>query len=308
MRIILCGKNDSAVHCLQFLVERGDQVWAVGTRSDDGNDGWQRSLKRAAVRLRVPFDQPANINDAGFIKRLADLRSSVLVSIQYDQILQGPLFEAIGCPCINLHFSLLPRNRGVAPIAWAVLSGDRETGATMHLMVRSVYAGDIITQRAVPIAPDDTARQVYDKVAMSAVEVFKACYPFSPEQLAARQPQDPSVSSYHKYGEFDFSRRRIDWGRPVGELHRWLRSMIFPPLQYPEVVVNGRTMAVARIGPQIIDSSATRPGVVVAVSPGALDVTAKGGAIRICEVIDPRAPSATFHDVVRTVAVGDQLA
>ena len=121
MRWILCGKNDAGTEALEFLVRKGDEVWAIGNRGDRGEDGWQRSFRAAAERLGVPFARPRKINAPSFVKRLAAYRADALLSIQYDQILRDPLFDAIGCPCLNLHFALLPRHRGVAPIAWAVL-------------------------------------------------------------------------------------------------------------------------------------------------------------------------------------------
>jgi methionyl-tRNA formyltransferase len=110
MRLILCGKNNAAIECLDFLIERGDEVWAVGVAGDDGKDGWQRSLRAAAERKGVRFEQPRRINDPAFVQRLAEFRADALVSIQYDQILRDVLFDHVGCPCLNLHFALLPRH------------------------------------------------------------------------------------------------------------------------------------------------------------------------------------------------------
>ncbi|HKQ48200.1 MAG TPA: formyltransferase family protein [Phycisphaerae bacterium] len=308
MKIILCGKNDSAVECLEFLVARGDEVWAIGTKGDDGKDGWQKSFKGAALRLKVPFEQPPKINDPSFIKRLTDYRAAVLVSIQYDQILKDPLFNAIGCPCINLHFALLPRNRGVAPIAWAVLNGDRETGATMHHMIEDIDAGDLIDQEAVPISMEDTARQVYDNVSAAAVVVFKRLYPFSQKQLSVRLPQDRAVASYHKNGEFDFSTRRVNWNRPAMELHRWIRSMIFPPFQYPLIEVNGGEIAITRMGGEIKPANQAEPGRVMALTTQSLDVAVGGGVIQLCGLLDSQSPSRTFSDLTTGIKVGDRLA
>lgn len=307
MKIILCGKNDSAVECLEFLIAHGDDVWAIGTKGDDGNDGWQKSFKGAALRLGVPFEQPPKINAPAFIKRLTEYRAAVLVSIQYDQILKDPLFNAIGCPCINLHFALLPRNRGVAPIAWAVLNGDCETGATMHHMIEDIDAGDLIDQEAVPISVEDTARQVYDNVSGAAVVVFKRLYPFSQKQLSVRLPQDRAVASYHKNGEFDFATRRVDWQRPALELHRWIRSMIFPPFQYPLIELKGREIAITCIGGDIKPVSKAEPGRVMALSSQSLDVAVGGGVIQVRGLLDSQSPSTTFSDLTTGVKAGDRL-
>lgn len=308
MKIILCGKNDSAVECLEFLTARGDEVWAIGTKGDDGKDGWQKSFKGAALRQGVPFEQPPKINDPVFIRRLTDYQAAVLISIQYDQILKDPLFNAIGCPCINLHFALLPRNRGVAPIAWAVLNGDRETGATMHHMIEDIDAGDLIDQEAVPISMEDTARQVYDNVSRAAVVVFQRLYPFSQKQLSVRLPQDRAVASYHKNGEFDFATRRVNWSRPAPELHRWMRSMIFPPFQYPLIELNGREIAITRIGGEIKLAPTVEPGRILALSSQSLDVAAGGGVIQLRGLLNAQSSSGTFSDLTSGLKAGDRLA
>ena len=102
MKIILCGKNDTGVECLEHLLAKGDQVWVVGTHGDDGQDGWQRSLVGAARKHGMQLDQPRKINDPEFVKRLSAFGADLLVSVQYDQILRDPLFDSIGCPWSNV--------------------------------------------------------------------------------------------------------------------------------------------------------------------------------------------------------------
>jgi methionyl-tRNA formyltransferase len=307
MKWILCGKNDAAVACLELLVERGDDVWAIGIAGDGGTDGWQRSFRSAARRLGVRFEQPARINDDDVVRRLAAFGARALISIQYDQILRGNLFRGVGCPCLNLHFSLLPRNRGVAPIAWAVLLGDRETGVTLHHMVEDIDAGDVIAQRAVPIDAEDTARDVYDAVSDAAVALFRQSYPFPPALLATRLPQDAASAAYHRAGDFDFSRRRVDWSRPAAELQRWLRAMIFPPLQHPETTAAGRLLVITRVAGSPGPAASAPPGTVVGGSSDGLEVATADGTVRIRAMQDPAAPDRTSADVMQAIAVGDRL-
>lgn len=304
MRLVLCGKNDAAVEALEHAVGCGDEVLAVPIAGDAGEDGWQRSLRGAARRLGVRIEQPRRVNAPEAVAALAAFHPDVLVSIQYDQILRDVLFQTLGCPCVNLHFALLPRHRGVAPMAWAILDGDAEAGVTLHHMTRDVDAGDLIARRAVPIGPDDGARDLYDKVSRAAVELFRASHPFPPALLAERVPQDARAASYHRPGDIDFGHRRIAWDRPADDLQRWVRAMIFPPMQYPETTRRGRMLAVTRIAgtPVAVRGSAV-PGTVVARVPdGALVATAEG-ALPLRGLIDPR----TGGDVLGTLAVGDRL-
>jgi len=289
VRVLLAGKNDTAVEALEFLRERGDDVLVVGIAGDAGKDGWQRSLAAAARELEVPLVQPARINAPETIANLRAFEPELLVSIQYDQIFKDPFFRGIGCPCLNLHFSLLPRNRGVAPIAWAIVEGDRETGATLHHMLVDIDAGDVVAQRPVTISATDTGRALYDKVSRAATELFCEAHPFGPELLARRIPQDARVATYHRNGDFDFSRRQVDWTMEAAQLQRWLRALIFPPFQFPFFTLGGREFAITAVAGEVRASQAA-PGTVLAAGPSALDVAARGGSVRIlrCAGLDGR--------------------
>lgn len=301
MRWILCGKNTAATECLEALVERGDDVLVVPVAGDDGRDGWQRSLRRRAEALGLETAALPRVNAPDAIARLAAYRADTLVSIQYDQILKGPFFRALGVPCLNLHFALLPRHRGVAPIAFAVLEGDAEAGVTLHHMVEDIDAGDIIAQRRVPIGPEDTAREVYDAVSRATVALFRESLPFPPALLARRLPQDASRASYHRSGSFDFSARRIAWERPAAELHRWIRAVVFPPLQCPETMLRGTRWLVTRLGAAVGEPVAAPPGTVVARTAAGLVVGAGDGSLVVREMVPADAPAGP------AVAVGDRF-
>jgi methionyl-tRNA formyltransferase len=305
MRWVLCGKNDAAAHALAFLVEKGDDVLAIATHGDDGHDGWQRSFRAEAARLGVPCERPRRINDAASIERLAAQRADALLSIQYDQILRDSLFQGVGCPCLNLHFALLPRHRGVAPIAWAVLAGDAEAGVTLHHMVEDIDAGDVIAQKSTAIRPDDTARDVYDRVSRAAVELFEDCYPFGAELLATRLQQDARVASYHRAGDFDFSRRTVDWTRDASSLHAWLRALIFPPLQRPETALGGRRLAIDGVAGSLLGPAGAPPGTVIGRPADGVDVAAGDRALRITRLIDLERPDS--GEVAGQIAVGDRF-
>jgi methionyl-tRNA formyltransferase len=295
------------VEALEFLVERGDEVWAVVTKDDAGVDGWQRSLRAAALRTGVRVEQPRRIGEPVFVERLADFGANALVSIQYDQILRKDLFERIGCPCLNLHFALLPRHRGVDPMAWTILEGDATAGATLHWMVEEIDAGDVIAQRAVEVPPDLSARELYDRVSQAAIGLFRECYPFGNALLARRRPQDDAAACYHRKGDFEFSERRVDWRRPAPELQRWLRAMIFPPFQHPEVEHGGRLLLVTSVGGNVGTARGGAPGTVLARTGQAIEVAAGGGSLTLHGLVDPVRPGAPPEAVLAAIRVGDRL-
>jgi methionyl-tRNA formyltransferase len=195
----------------------------------------------------------------------------------------------------------------VAPIAWAVLAGDAEAGVTLHHMVEDIDAGDVIAQRAVPIAPDDSAREVYDKVSAAAVALFRESYPFPPTLLATRLAQDPAAASYHRQGDLDFSRREIDWARPAPVVHRWIRALIFPPMQHPETHTGARRLAVTRVAGAIGAPVSAPPGTVVARTRDGIEVAAGDGRIRVLGLADPARPDLSAGALFEALPPGERL-
>lgn len=304
MRWILCGKNDAAVHALEILLDHGDDVWVIGTVGDDGEDGWQRSLVGTAKRRGVRCDRPKSINQSTTIGALADYRADALLSIQYDQILRGPLLRQIGCRCLNFHFALLPRHRGVSPIAFAVLDGDAEAGVTLHEMLDTIDTGDMFAQRAVRIESSHSAREVYDQVCLATAGLFRDRYPFDAERLGPARAQDGSGASYHKQGDFDFSLRDVDWYRPAHELHRWLRAMIFPPFQFPQTQLASHRLTIEAIAGELGCAVLVEPGSIVARSDAGLDVAATGGSIRLTAI---SRGDAAARAAANSLKVGDRF-
>ena len=308
MRWILAGKNTPCSRALELLAERGDEVWAIGTAGDDGRDGWQRSFRKTAQRLGLRFDQPRRINAPDFVERLAEYEADALVSIQYDQILHASLFDAVRFPCLNLHFSLLPRHRGVNPIAWAILSGDSEAGVSLHHMVPDIDAGHVIDQRRVAIDPGGTARELYDALAVACFELFRDSLPFSRALLDGRVPQDPALASYHRAGELDFGCRRVDWSRPAEDLHAWLRALIFPPFQYPETGCGGERMRIERVAPKLGPAAnGAEPGRILARSERGIEVAAGDGVIVIEALARAGDPTLAAESTLADVEIGDRL-
>ena len=307
MKWILCGKNDAAIAALEFLVEQGDEVFVIGVHGDDGSDGWQRSLRKAAERLGVRFEQPRRIHASEVLERLAGFGARALISIQYDQILHDPLFQALEGPCLNLHFSLLPRHRGVSPIAWAILSGDLEAGVTLHHMALAIDAGDLIAQQRVPIGAESTARELYDETSRAAVRLFRACYPFSDSLLATRLPQDAAAACYHRAGDLDFSKRTVDWGRSAAELQRWLRAMIFPPHQHPETRWEGRRVEVTLVGAGVQPATGAPPGSVLEVSVRGARIACADGTLWLRGLADPERPDLAPQALAASLRVGERL-
>ena len=274
-----------AVACLQVLCEASEEVRAViADVADDGTDGWQPSLKKAALEAGLTVLQPPNVNDAAFVAELAELQPDFILSFQAAPILRAPIIELPRVAALNLHFGPLPRYRGVSPIAWAIINGERETGVTLHHIDTGVDSGPIVAALAVPIGPADTGRVVYDRCVEAGVRLFADTWPRIREaETVPATPQDPAQALYYNRHSLDFSRRTIAWTDDAGRLANWMRAFIFPPCQYPELSDEGRTCQVVSFDWDRGPHNGT-PGQVLQTDDDGVLVAVPGGRIRLREL------------------------
>jgi methionyl-tRNA formyltransferase len=158
-------------------------------------------------------------------------------------MLKPPLLRVASRGALNVHGSLLPRYRGRAPVNWAVLFGERETGATLHYMTEQPDAGDIVAQTAVPILPDDTAREVFDKVTVAAEMTLDRALPALVDGTAPRLPQDLAQGGY--FGGRTPADGTIDWNRDAAAIHNLVRA-VAPPYPGAFTTVGRRSARVLR--------------------------------------------------------------
>jgi len=228
-RAVVFAYHNVGVRCLKVLLAHGVDVALVVSHQDNANENiWFDSVVDTARRYDLPAVTPEDPNTPEFMARLAGLKPDFLFSFYYRQMLRPELLALATRGAYNLHGSLLPKYRGRVPVNWAVLQGERETGATLHRMVEKPDAGEIVGQQAVPILPDDTAREVFDKVTLAAEICLDRTLPALLAGTAAHVPQDLSLGSYH--GGRRPEDGRIDWSRPAAEIHNLIRA-VAPP--YP---------------------------------------------------------------------------
>lgn len=294
-RVVLLGKNRLAVECLRVISEAGDDIVRVAVDPrDDGSDAWQPSLRGAALRAGLPVLAADDLNATEIVSCLAALRADFLFSCQFGQILKPRTIGVARLATLNLHFGPLPRYRGVAAVAWALINGESETGVTLHHMDPGVDSGDIVGGRSVPIGPDDTARSLYEKCTDAGVKLFADWYPRLRAGDIPRTPQDPSRILYYNRYSIDFSHDRISWSWDAERVARWVRAYIFPPFQLPTFELDGERYevggvkwdrAVHRGRPgEILTLAET--GVIVAVPGGRIVLTNVGAGGRGLEASD----------------------
>jgi methionyl-tRNA formyltransferase len=174
--------------------------------------------------------------------RIEAARPDFIFSFYYRQMLTPAVLDLAARGAYNMHGSLLPKYRGRVPVNWAVLHGESETGATLHRMVEKPDAGDIVAQQAVPILPDDTAREVFDKVTLAAEMALHGVLPRLLAGTAEHRAQVQTRASY--FGGRKPEDGRIDWTQPAAAIHNLIRAVASP---YPGAFfdLEGHRIAIA---------------------------------------------------------------
>jgi len=228
-RAVVFAYHNVGARCLRVLRAHGVEIPLVVTHADDPSENlWFERVSEVADDLGLAWIAPGDANRPEVVAQVASLAPDLLFSFYYRRMLGPALLALARRGALNLHGSLLPRYRGRAPVNWAVLHGERHTGATLHYMIEQPDAGDIVAQQAVPILPDDTAREVFDKVTVAAEIVLDAALPPLLDGTAPRLENRLAEGSY--FGARRPEDGRIDWRRSAAEIHNLVRA-VAPP--YP---------------------------------------------------------------------------
>jgi methionyl-tRNA formyltransferase len=215
------------VRCLKTLLSAGVEVALVVAVPDDPRENrWYASVAATAADYGLAVIAPAEANTPELERAVAALQPDFVFSFYYRSLLGAPLLRLARRGALNMHGSLLPRYRGRAPVNWAILRGERESGATLHYMVERADAGDIVDAQAVPILLDDDARDVFAKVTVAAETVLARALPALLAGTASRTPQPLLPGEY--FGRRRAEDGRIDWRRPALEIHNLVRA-VAPP-------------------------------------------------------------------------------
>lgn len=243
-RAVVFAYHDVGVRCLRALLAGGVDIALVVTVPDDPRERqWYASVAAAAADYGLDVIAPAEANTPELARTLAQLKPDFLFSFYYRALLDAPLLACAREGALNMHGSLLPKYRGRAPVNWAILRGERETGATLHYMTARADAGDIVDRQAVPILIDDDAREVYAKVTVAAEMIMVRSLPGLIAGTAARIPQQILPGEY--FGRRRPEDGRIDWSRPAREVHNLVRA-VAPPFPGAFASVNGERWEIQR--------------------------------------------------------------
>ncbi len=241
-RAVVFAYSEVGFRCLRTLLDAGVDVPLVFTHPDSPAERpWFGSVARLAAERGVEV-MTANPSGEEWILRIEALAPQYVLSFYYRSLLEERLLAAARWGALNMHGSLLPKYRGRAPINWAILSGESETGATLHYMVRKPDAGPIIDQEKVPIGIDDTALSVSLAVADAAVRLLTRWLPRLAAGPPPARPMDLSQGSY--FGGRTPEDGRIDWAWPASRLHNLIRA-VAPPFPGAFTELGGRRLLFA---------------------------------------------------------------
>ncbi len=227
MKIVFMGTPDFAVPSLKALVEAGHEVCGVFTQPDKpknrGMKLQQSPVKEWALELGLPVYQPAKMRDGGALGILKELKPDLIAVAAYGKILPADILNLPRLGCVNVHSSLLPKYRGAAPINWAILNGEDETGVTIMVMAEGLDTGDILAQAHTPIDLNENAAQLFDRLAAMGAELLVKTVKELETGTARPVPQDDSLSCYAPM----LSREQspMDWGKTARQLHDQVRGL-----------------------------------------------------------------------------------
>ena len=228
MRILFMGTPVFAKTSLEALVEHGYEVIGAYTQPDKKqNRGMKLTpspVKEYAITKRIPVFTPAVIkNNREEEQRIRELAPDLIVVAAYGKILPESILQIPPYGCINVHSSLLPKYRGAAPIQWAILNGETETGVTIMHMAKALDAGDIIAQAKTEIDTNETAEDLHDRLMHLGAQLLVKTIPLIASGQASRTPQEEEQSSYASMLTRELS--PMDFTKPAAVLHNQVRGL-----------------------------------------------------------------------------------
>lgn len=283
MRVLFMGTPDFAVGALEALIQSEHEVVGVVTQPDKpkgrGKEMQFPPVKECAVKYGIPVFQPVKVKNEEAVERLRSFGADIFVVAAFGQILSKEILEMPKYGCVNIHASLLPKYRGAAPIQWAVINGEKESGVTIMQMDMGVDTGDMLLKKAVPIAKKETGESLYEKLSALGAELITEVLPQIEAGTVKREKQDDSLSTHA--GRLDKALGKIDWNKSAEEIERLVRGLNSWPSAYTSW--NGKALKIweADVGEEAADGE---PGTVAWVKKDAVAVNTGEGILVLTNV------------------------
>jgi methionyl-tRNA formyltransferase len=267
--------------CLEVLIRHGVEIALLFTHRDNPAENiWFDSVERLARTHDIDVVTPDDPNTPEWIDRLQTIHPDFIFSFYYRHMLKPDVLAAARRGAFNMHGSLLPKYRGRVPINWAIIKGETQTGATLHEMVEKPDAGRLVDQEAVPILPDDNAKQVFDKVTAAAARTLNRALPKLIDGSAQLKPQDLAAGSY--FGGRKPADGIINWNDSAQNIHNLIRA-VAPPYPGATTTVAGHRMTITRSELSPPHFTHQNPGVLNVSSARAIALCGDGRMLRVLE-------------------------
>lgn len=311
MRIVFMGTPDFAVGSLQALCESGKhEIVGVVTQPDRpkgrGNKLLMTPVKEYALSQGLEVYQPQRVKTEEFVQVLRELAPQLIVVAAFGQFLSSEILELPQYGCINVHASLLPKYRGAAPIQYAIIKGEKESGVTIMQMDIGMDTGAMLDKVVVPIAENTTMGELHDALRTQGAALLLKVIDDIAAGTAKAEPQNNDEATYATL--LDRSMEHIDWTKNVQEVHNLIRGFNPAPSTFTKLP-NGKSLKIW--GSRLTDkTSAAVAGTVVEIAKHSFFVACGAGVLEITEVqpeSKKRMPAQVFLNG-RGVQEGDILA
>ncbi len=294
LRIVFAGTPEFAAVSLRALLDDGSHDILAVYCQPDRPAGRGRALtacavKRLAVERGLPVHQPTGFREAGELEAIRALRPDLLIVVAYGLILPRALLEIPRLGCINVHASLLPRWRGAAPIERAIIAGDTETGVTLMRVERRLDSGPVLAVARCPIAEDDTAGALHDRLARLGAALLVSTLPSVANGTVTATQQDEALATYA--AKIDRREAELDWSMSAAALARRVRAL--NPRLGASTTIAGETVKIW-LAESTAEPCARPPGEIVRAGSAGIDIATGDGVLRLLSIQPPgrRAVSA----------------
>lgn len=292
-RILFFGYSEVGYTCLDLLLSRGDHVVALITHEDDPNEKiWFKTPAVAAREHGLPVFTPKSVNNPEWREKIAALQPDLILSVYYRHMIGTKILAMPPLGAWNIHGSLLPKYRGRAPINWALVHGESRIGMTLHRMVKSADAGDVVDREGAAIGPRDSAEVAFRKVMPCARIVLERQIDVLLAGTVKETPQDESQATY--FGGRTPEDGRIRWTQTSAQIFNLIRAVTDP---YPGAFTDigdarlmvwwAEAVSVATVGRR------GTPGEVLSVDP--IVVATADGSLELTRTSWRHAVSATLQ-------------
>lgn len=286
MKVIFMGTPDFSVGTLEALVEAGHEVVLAVTQPDKpkgrGKEMQFTPVKECAIKHGIPVFQPVKVRQQECIDELCRYEADIMVVVAFGQILPKEILEMTPYGCINVHASLLPKYRGAAPIQWAIINGETESGVTTMQMNEGLDTGDMLLKTVIPFDEKETGGSLHDKLSVAGAKLCIETLEGLQAGSIVPQPQGEMTTEYARM--LDKQLGNINWKRPAVAIERLIRGLSPWPSAYTNW--NGKTMKIWSAKAEEGIKSAEE-GTIVKVEKDAFYVQTGDGYLKVTELQIP---------------------